>query len=221
MKEWKKNEFLNQKYGKFVTAQTDLYNKATVSLASRFTTVTDDGWERNTSSLALIFICCCWKSGQTDASAPTPPLRNPPHPAPLPPRLGLASGTSAGSRSPTVGCAFAWQAPAALGLKPQLRPAAGSWSRLIVCRRLIAAIGTELQTQKPEPISVVAPPASLHFSSASYFFPRQVLQQSLSNPQNACRRESMKIQLISGCDLWAFCWRPLSDVGKQTLNCKM
>ncbi len=78
----------------------------------------------STSSLLLLELWPNGCIGPTPQSKRRTAFTQPPQPPPLPPRafcggivLGSATGTSAGSRSPTVGCALP---DTALGLKPQL-----------------------------------------------------------------------------------------------------
>lgn len=170
-----------------------------------------ESWETSTSSLLLLEL---WP---TDASAPhkrRTAFTQPPQPPPLPPHafcggivLGSATGTSAGSRSPTVGCALP---DTALGLKPQLRVPGQCRS----CRRLIAAIGTCACRQSPQRW-VNQSLFLLHLGlwqmwgrccrSTKCFFLRQVHQQSLSNPQTMLYRKSVtqraEASVIAGLNL--------------------
>lgn len=89
-----------------------------------------------------------------------PPLRNPHSLHPFLLALSVVESSSAlqlghlpeaGHPQWDVRCLT--QAPAALGLKPQLRPAAGFLVKKSACRRLIAAIGRVLQTHTAETVN--------------------------------------------------------------------
>lgn len=137
----------------------------------------------------------------------------PPHPAPLPPHVSVVESSSAlqlghlpeaGHPQWDVRCLT--QAPAALGLKPQLRPAAGflvkadclqasDSSHRILCCRQTESITAETVNQSLFLLWQMwgySTCVSAEWQPFEFrFFPHQVLQQSLSNPQKMVYGKSM------------------------------
>lgn len=175
------------------------------------TTVAGESWERNAGLLFSL-----WPNGSI---GPIPQSKRrtiftqPPHPAPLPPRVSVVESSSAlqlghlpeaGHPQWDVRCLT--QAPAALGLKPQLRPAAGflvkadrlqasDSSHRILCCRKTESITAETVNQSLFLLwqmwgySTCVSVQRLPFEFG--LFPHQVLQQSLSNPQKMVYGKSM------------------------------